>query len=127
MTGLHAIESASRDELQALQTERLAATLRQVYAAVPHYRRAFDAAGVHPQDFRTLADLQRFPFTVKADLRDNYPFALFAVPAHPGCPCARLLRHHRQAHRRGLHGRRPRHVGPMWSPARCTPLARGPA
>ena len=80
MTILHAIEAASRDELQALQTERLAATLRQVYAAVPHYRRAFDAAGVHPEDFRSLADLQRFPFTVKTDLRDNYPFGMFAVP-----------------------------------------------
>ena len=80
MTILHAIEAASRDELQALQTERMAATLRQVYAAVPHYRRAFDAAGVHPQDFHSLADLQRFPFTVKTDMRDNYPFGMFAVP-----------------------------------------------
>ena len=80
MTGLDPIEGASRDELVALQTGRLAATLRQVYAAVPHYRRAFDAAGVHPDDFRELADLRRFPFTVKADLRDNYPFGLFAVP-----------------------------------------------
>jgi phenylacetate-CoA ligase len=80
MTGLDPIERASRDELQALQTERLAATLHQVYAAVPHYRRAFDAAGVHPADFRQLSDLARFPFTVKADLRDNYPFGLFAVP-----------------------------------------------
>jgi phenylacetate-CoA ligase len=74
------IETASRDELVALQTARLAATLRRVYAAVPHYRARFDAAGVHPADFRTLADLQRFPFTTKADLRDHYPFGLFAVP-----------------------------------------------
>ncbi len=80
MTGLDPIEGASRDELVALQTTRLAATLQHVYAAVPHYRRAFDAAGVHPDDFRELADLRRFPFTVKADLRDNYPFGLFAVP-----------------------------------------------
>jgi phenylacetate-CoA ligase len=74
------IETASHDELVALQTARLAATLRRVYAAVPHYRARFDAAGVHPADFRTLADLQRFPFTTKADLRDHYPFGLFAVP-----------------------------------------------
>ncbi len=80
MIGLDPIEDASRDELAALQTQRLAATLHQVYAAVPHYRRAFDAAGVHPDDFRDLADLRRFPFTVKTDLRDNYPFDLFAVP-----------------------------------------------
>jgi phenylacetate-CoA ligase len=66
--------------LVALQTERLAATLHHVYAAVPHYRARFDATGVHPADFRTLADLQRFPFTTKADLRDHYPFGLFAVP-----------------------------------------------
>ncbi len=80
MTGLDPIEHASRDELAALQTGRLRATLQQVYAAVPHYRRAFDAAGVHPDDFRQLSDLARFPFTAKADLRDNYPFGLFAVP-----------------------------------------------
>ncbi len=80
MTGLDPIERASRDEVVALQTARMAATLRQVYAAVPHYRRAFDAAGVHPDDFHELADLRRFPFTVKTDLRDNYPFGLFAVP-----------------------------------------------
>ena len=80
MTGWDPIERASRDELAALQTARLGATLRQVYAAIPHYRRAFDAAGVHPDDFRALSDLRRFPFTVKADLRDNYPFGLFAVP-----------------------------------------------
>ncbi len=80
MSGLDAIERASADELAALQTARLADTLRQVYAAVPHYRRAFDAAGVHPDDFRCLADLARFPFTAKADLRDAYPFGMLAVP-----------------------------------------------
>ena len=80
MIGLDPIEDASRDELAALQTARMAATLHQVYASVPHYRAAFDAAGVHPDDFRELADLRRFPFTVKSDLRDNYPFGLFAVP-----------------------------------------------
>jgi phenylacetate-CoA ligase len=78
--GLDAMERASIDELQAVQRERLARTLALAYARVPHYRRAFDAAGVHPKDFSDLADLARFPFTVKADLRDNYPFGLFAVP-----------------------------------------------
>jgi phenylacetate-CoA ligase len=68
------------DELRALQLERLQATLRQVYDNVPHYRQAFDAAGVHPDDCRSLDDLARFPTTSKADLRDNYPFGLFAVP-----------------------------------------------
>ncbi len=80
MIGLDPIEGASADELAAVQTARLGATLQQVYASVPHYRRAFDAAGVHPDDFRQLSDLARFPFTVKTDLRDNYPFGLFAVP-----------------------------------------------
>jgi phenylacetate-CoA ligase len=68
------------DELRALQLTRLQATLRHVHANVPHYTRAFDAAGVHPDDCRELADLARFPVTSKADLRDNYPFGLFAVP-----------------------------------------------
>ncbi len=74
------IELASRDEIAALQTERVAATLRHVYANVPAYRKKFDDAGVHPGDFRRLDDLAKFPFTAKADLRDNYPFGMFAVP-----------------------------------------------
>jgi len=77
---LDAIETASRDEVTALQLTRLKATLAHAYANVPHYRKAFDAAGVHPDDCRSLADLAKFPFTVKKDLRDNYPFGLFAVP-----------------------------------------------
>ena len=68
------------DELRALQLQQLQATLRSAYDSVPHYRRAFDAAGVHPDDCRDLADLARFPMTSKADLRDNYPFGMFAVP-----------------------------------------------
>ena len=68
------------DELRALQLERLQWTLRHAYDNVPHYRAAFDAAGVHPDDCRELADLARFPTTSKADLRDNYPFGMFAVP-----------------------------------------------
>jgi phenylacetate-CoA ligase len=77
---LEAIETASRDELQALQLQRLKWTLRHAYDNVAHYRSAFDAAGVRPHDLRTLGDLARFPFTVKADLRDHYPFGMFAVP-----------------------------------------------
>src|SRR3954470_19842752 len=78
--GLEPIETASVDELHALQTERLRSTLQHTYANVAHYRQAWDAAGVHPDDIRELADLARLPFTSKADLRANYPFGMFAVP-----------------------------------------------
>jgi phenylacetate-CoA ligase len=77
---LEPIERASRDEIAALQFDRLRWTLAHAYDNVPHYRRKFEAAGVHPGDLRTLADLAKFPFTTKTDLRDNYPFKLFAVP-----------------------------------------------
>ncbi len=77
---LEPIEKASRKKLRALQLARLKRTLAQVYERVPHYRRKFDAAGVKPKDLKTLADLAKFPFTAKADLRDTYPFGLFAVP-----------------------------------------------
>ena len=77
---LEAIEKASRDEISALQLQRLQATLQHVYDNVPHYRNAFDAKGVHPSDLKQLSDLSKFPFTVKKDLRDNYPFGFFAVP-----------------------------------------------
>jgi phenylacetate-CoA ligase len=73
-------ERMGLDELRATQRERLAWTLRHAYDNVPHYRRAFAAAGVTPDDFRDLDDLRKFPFTTKADLRDNYPFGMFAVP-----------------------------------------------
>ncbi|MFJ1884636.1 phenylacetate--CoA ligase PaaK [Streptomyces sp. NPDC088137] len=73
-------ERLGRDELEALQLERLRAILRHAYENVGHYRAAFDRAGLRPDDCRTLADLARFPFTTKADLRDNYPFGMFAVP-----------------------------------------------
>jgi phenylacetate-CoA ligase len=73
-------ERMSVDELRALQLERLRWSLRHAYENVPHYRRAFDEAGVHPDDCRGLADLARFPTTSKADLRANYPFGMFAVP-----------------------------------------------
>ncbi len=75
-----AIETMDRAALARLQLERLKTSLDHAYARVPHYRRAFDEKGVSPADLRSLADLSRFPFTVKTDLRDNYPFGLFAVP-----------------------------------------------
>ncbi len=77
---LEPIEKASRDELQALQLQRLQWTLRHAYEHVPHYKAAFDAKGVHPDDLKTLSDLSKFPFTGKDDLRANYPFGMFAVP-----------------------------------------------
>ncbi|WP_186055494.1 phenylacetate--CoA ligase PaaK [Burkholderia gladioli] len=77
---LEPIETASRDELQALQLERLKWSLGHAYQHSPVYRRKFDEAGVHPDQLTTLADLARFPFTTKSDLRDNYPFGMFAVP-----------------------------------------------
>src|SRR5918994_916692 len=77
---LDPIEIASRDEIAALQLERLRWTLNHAYDNVAHYRGAFDRAGVHPADLRTLADLARFPTTAKEDLRRSYPFGMFAVP-----------------------------------------------
>lgn len=77
---LEPIEKASIDELRALQLKRLQATLHHAYANSPVYRLKFEQAGVHPDDCRSLADLARFPMTTKADLRDHYPFGLFAVP-----------------------------------------------
>jgi phenylacetate-CoA ligase len=77
---LDAIETASRDEIQALQLQRLRWSLKHAYDNVPHYRKAFDEKGVHPDDLKQLSDLSKFPFTTKKDLRDNYPFGLFAVP-----------------------------------------------
>ncbi|QRQ85095.1 phenylacetate--CoA ligase PaaK [Cupriavidus oxalaticus] len=77
---LEPIERASRDELQALQLQRLKWSVRHAYDNVPHYRKAFQAAGVHPDDLKSLSDLSKFPFLTKQDLRDNYPFGMFAVP-----------------------------------------------
>ncbi|MFX8098725.1 phenylacetate--CoA ligase, partial [Acinetobacter baumannii] len=74
------IETASRDELQALQLQRLKWSLQHAYDNVAHYRNAFDQAGVHPDDLKSLSDLSKFPFTTKQDLRDHYPFGMFAVP-----------------------------------------------
>jgi phenylacetate-CoA ligase len=77
---LEAIEKASKDELAALQLARLKQTVRQAYERVPHYKKKLDAAGVHPDDLKQHADLAKFPFTTKDDLRQNYPFGMFAVP-----------------------------------------------
>jgi phenylacetate-CoA ligase len=80
MAGYEPIETASIDELRTLQTERLQSTLRNAYTNIDHYTRAFDAAGVHPDDVTSLDDLARLPVLVKDDLRDAYPFGMFAVP-----------------------------------------------
>jgi phenylacetate-CoA ligase len=77
---LEPIETASRDELQALQLQRLQWSLTHAYDNVAHYRAAFDQRGVHPTDLKSLQDLAKFPFTAKQDLRANYPFGMFAVP-----------------------------------------------
>lgn len=77
---LEPIEIASRDEIEALQLERLKWSLHHAYDNVEMYRKRFDEKGVHPDDLKTLKDLSKFPFTVKNDLRDNYPFGMFAVP-----------------------------------------------
>lgn len=77
---LDPIEIASRDEISALQEKRLAWSLRHAYENAPFYKARFDEHGAHPDDFKTLADLARFPFTLKQDLRDTYPFGMFAVP-----------------------------------------------
>ena len=79
-TELDPIEIASIDEIRALQLERLKWSLRHAYDNVPMYKQRFDEAGVHPDDLQQLSDLSKFPFTYKNDLRDNYPFGLFAVP-----------------------------------------------
>jgi len=84
---LEPIEKAGIDELRALQFKRLRSTLQHAYANSPVYRAKFDAAGVHPYELRSLAELARFPFTTKKDLRDSYPFGMFAVPRQQ---CARI-------------------------------------
>ena len=77
---LEPVERASRDEVQSLQLERLKWSLQHAYHNVAHYRRVFDQAKVHPSHLKQLSDLAQFPFTTKKDLRDNYPFGMFAVP-----------------------------------------------
>ncbi len=74
------IETMSREDLEALQLERLQALVKRVYQKIPFYKESFDKAGVNPEDIKSLADLTKLPFTVKQDMRDSYPFGLFAVP-----------------------------------------------
>ena len=88
------IETASRDEIAALQLERLKWTLGLAYNNVAHYKKAFDKAGVHPDDLKALDDLPRFPFTAKDDLRAHYPFGMFAIPRD------QVLRVQRRSHAR---------------------------
>src|SRR5258708_20993645 len=83
---LDPIEIASRDAISALQLRRLRWSLNRVYENVPHYRRAFDDAGAHPDDLRDLSDIRPFPFTAQADLPPNSPFASFALPREQGFP-----------------------------------------
>src|SRR3984893_2044123 len=80
LDSLEPIEKASKDALGALQLDRLTATLHQAYNKVPRYKEKLDAAGVNSADLKELADLAKFPFTTKEDLRQNYPFGMFAVP-----------------------------------------------
>ena len=77
---LDPIETASRDEISALQLKRMQWSLAHAYNNVPFYRKSFEDAGVVPTDLNSLADISKFPFTVKSNLRDNYPFDMFAVP-----------------------------------------------
>ncbi|MCM2288593.1 MAG: phenylacetate--CoA ligase [Sulfuritalea sp.] len=78
--GLEPIEKAGIDELRALQLQRMKWSLKHAYDNVPHYRKKYDAAGVHPDDLKQLSDLAKFPFTTKLDLRDTYPYGMFATP-----------------------------------------------
>ena len=84
------IETMSRKDLEALQLERLQALVKRVYEKIPFYKESFDKAGVKPEDIKTLDDLTKFPFTVKQDMRDAYPFGLFAVPREEVCACIAL-------------------------------------
>ena len=105
------VETMSRQGLTVLQTARLKQTLDRAYANVPHYRKKFDAAGVSPAAFKSLSDIVRFPFTLKNDLRDNYPFGMFAVPREQILRDPRLFRNDRKTYRGRLHQRRPLHLG----------------
>ena len=113
--GRDAIEHASVDEIRNVQLERLKWTLKHAYDNVPHYRQKFDEAGVHPDDLKQLSDISKFPFTTKQDLRDNYPFKMFAVPREQ---VARVhaSRHHGQAYRGWLYRQGHFHLGRLVCP-----------
>ena len=124
---LDPIEIASRDEISALQLKRLKWTLAHAYENVAHYKQAFDEAGVHPDDLKTLDDLRKFPFTTKDDLRDNYPFGHDGDAARASC-CASTPRPARPASRpwSATAGATSK-PGPTSSRAACAPPAAGPA
>ena len=123
---LEPIEKASIDELRALQLQRLQWSLKHAYDNSPVYKAKFDEAGVHPDDCKSLADLAKFPFTTKKDLRDSYPFGMFAVPRE------QVVRIHASS---GTTGKPPVvgytqkdiDTGPAWSRVRFAPPARGRA
>lgn len=120
--GLDPIEHASIDELRALQLERLKWTLKHAYDNVPHYKKAFDEAGVHPDDLKQLSDISKFPFTTKKELRENYPFGMFAVPRE------RISRIHASSGTTGKptvvgYTRATWITGPTWWRARSAPPA----
>ena len=124
---LEPIERASRDELQSLQLQRLQHTLQHAYENVPHYRQAFDAAGVHPSDCKSLADLAKFPFTTKKRPARQLPLRHVRRAARAGGARARQLGHHRQADGGGLHAEATSTPGPTWWRARSAPPAAAPA
>ena len=104
-------ETMPRERLAQLQLERLQATVTNAYDHVPLHRQRLQASGVRPADIRSLDDLALLPFTVKTDLRDQYPFGLFARPLGADCPAARFVGHHRQGHGGRLHDGRPLQLG----------------
>ena len=123
---LDPIEVATREEIAALQLVRLKETVKHVYDNVAHYRKAFDAAGVLPQDLKSLADLAKFPFTTKADLRANYPFGMFATPRE------QIVRIHASSGTTGKptvvgYTRPTSRHGARWWRARSAPQVRAPA
>ena len=125
--GLDPIEHASEDELRALQLQRLKWTLKHAYENVAHYKKAFDEAGVHPDDLKQLSDISKFPFTTKKELRENYPFGMFAVPRE------RISRIHASSGTTGkptVVGYTPRAIwtiGPIWLRVRSARPVASPA
>ena len=123
---LDPIETATREDIAALQLVRLKETVKRVYDNVAHYRKAFDAAGVLPQDLASLADLAKLPFTTKADLRASYPFGMFATPRIGSCASTPPPARQASPPSSATPGATSRH-GARWLPARCAPRVRAPA
>ncbi len=121
---LDPIEIASIDEIRTLQLERMRWSLKHAYENVPMYRQRFDDVGVHPDHLDSLADLAKFPFTHKADLRDNYPFGLFAVPQGKSFGFMRRLARPANPPSSDI-PRATSTPGPIWWPGQCGPAAPG--